>query len=203
MYKIKILINKFLYNDTLKSKEVIMTTPMISGLKGTGYKQITSPLQNANQADLTNFLHSILGGSGFKQGLGQLSQLAGGDQGSFEALERPALRQFNALQGNLASRFSGMGTGARNSSGFQNASSGAAVDLAERLQSQRMAVQQNALSQLLGLSDSLLNRPTFQTGFIPKQQSMWEQLLSGLGGVTGQAGGQFGGLGLSKWAGLF
>lgn len=176
-----------------------------SGLSGTGYKQVTAPTQNANQQQLTELLHSILGGGGgggFQQGLGQLSKLAGGDQEAFGQLEAPALRQFGELQGQLASRFSGMGSGARKSSGFQNASSSAAADLAERLQGQRLGIQQNALSQLLGLSESLLNRPTFESSFIQKKTPAWQQLLTSLGGTAGQVAGQFGGLGLGKWAGF-
>jgi len=69
-----------------------------------------------------------------------LSRLASGDQSQFEALERPALKQFGELQGNLASRFSGMGSGARRSSGFQNTASTAAQDFAEKLQSQRLGL---------------------------------------------------------------
>ena len=160
-----------------------------SGLSGTGYKQVTAPTQNANQQQLTELLHSILdgggGGGGFQQGLGQLSNLAGGDQEAFGQLEAPALRQFGELQGQLASRFSGMGSGARKSSGFQNASSSAAADLAERLQGQRLGIQQNALSQLLGLSESLLNRPTFQSGFAEKKKPFWQEVLGGIGGGAG------------------
>ena len=37
------------------------------------------------------------------------SRLAGGDQSAFEDIERPALQQFAGLQGQTASRFSGMG----------------------------------------------------------------------------------------------
>jgi hypothetical protein len=54
-----------------------------------------------------------------------LNKLASGDQSQFEQLEAPALRQFQGLQGQTASRFSGMGTGAQKSSGFQNAMSSA------------------------------------------------------------------------------
>lgn len=181
-------------------------TGQASGLKGTGYKEITSPTQNTNQSQLTSMLHSLLGGQGggFSQGLGQLGKLAGGDQEAFGQMEAPAMRQFGALQGNLASRFSGMGgSGARKSSGFQNTMSGAAGDFAERLQGQRLGIQQNALQQLLGLSEGLLNRPTFQSGFVQKQKPFWQQLLtSGAGGAGSLASGA-GNLGLAKWMGLF
>ena len=60
-------------------------------------------------------------------------------------MEAPALKQFSGLQGNLASRFSGMGSGARRSSGFQNTSNQAASDFAQQLQ----ANKQDCSSRLL------------------------------------------------------
>ncbi len=154
-------------------------TGRASGLKGTGYKQINMPTMNQDQMGLTQLLHSLLGqqGGGFQKGLGQLSGMAGGDQSQFEQMEAPAMRQFSQMQGNLASRFSGMGSGARNSSGFQNTMSGAGADLAERLQGNRMQYQQNALQQLLGLSDQLMGRKTFEGGFLEKKKPFWQELL--------------------------
>ena len=84
-----------------------------------------------------DLFRQLLGGSQGAAGpaLGQISQLAGGGSPeTWQQLEAPALRQFGELQGSLASRFSGMGSGARRSSGFQNTVSGAGADLAERLQ---------------------------------------------------------------------
>src|SRR5689334_25014616 len=72
-----------------------------------------------------------------------LARLAGGDEEMFNQIEAPALQQFNQLQGNIASRFSGMGTGGRHSSGFQNYMTSASQNFAQQLQSQRMALQQN------------------------------------------------------------
>ncbi len=75
----------------------------------------------------------------FQQMFGQVSpdsftsRLAGGDEEMFNQLEAPALKQFSGLQGNLASRFSGMGMGGRNSSGFQNTMNSAASDFAQQV----------------------------------------------------------------------
>src|ERR1700677_4482110 len=63
------------------------------------------------------------------------SRLASGDQSMFQEIEAPALRQFNELQGQNASRFSGMGLGARRGSGFQNYQNQATSDFAQDLQS--------------------------------------------------------------------
>lgn len=160
-----------------------MSTPTVSKLHGTGYRSITSPTKTSGQMDLLNLL---MGGSkgGLSGGLDQLSQMAGGGSEEYwNQMEAPAMRQFGQLQGNIASRFSGMGSGARRSSGFQNAQSGAATDFAERLQSQRMGLQQSAIQQLMGLGQNLLGQDLFQTSFIPKKKSGWETFFEGLSGL--------------------
>lgn len=131
------------------------------------------------------------------------SRLAGGDEGAFAQMEAPAMRQFGGLQGGIASRFSGMGSfGARRSSGFQNEMSQASQEFAERLQAQRMGLQRQALQDLMSMSSQLLGQRPYETSLIKQDPSIWMQLLSGLGGMAGQAGGRFGGMGLSKLAGL-
>lgn len=170
-------------------------TGRISGLKGTGYKQITSPTLSPEQAQLFS---QLIGGT--SRGLGQgglesLSQQATGNPEQFQQMEAPAMRQFNQLQGGLASRFSGMGSGARNSSGFQNSLGEAGASLSEQLASKRMDYQQQALAQLLGLSSVLLGKDTFQTGLIPKKNKtpFWKELLgSAAGGLGSGLGSLFG-----------
>lgn len=119
----------------------------------------------------------------------QLSKLAMGDQSQFEAMEAPALRRFSELQGNIASRFSGMGTGARKSSGFQNVMGGAGADLAERLASNRMSLQRQALEDLMGMSSSLLQQRPFENFLAPKQKPFWQELLMGLSQGVGEGVG--------------
>jgi hypothetical protein len=105
------------------------------------------------------------------------ARLAGGDQSAFEQMEAPALRQFSELQGGLASRFSGMGTGARRSSGFQNTATAAGQNFAEQLQSQRMGYQRQAVQDIRGMySDLLQNRP-YEQFLTKKDQPFWQQLL--------------------------
>jgi len=158
-----------------------------------GYKQGSLNLLSPEQQDLFS---RLLGGSagGLGGGLEHLSKLAGGDQSYFEQLEAPALRQFGALQGNLASRFSGMGTGSRRSSGFGNAMSSAGQQLSESLQSQRMGLQNSAIEQLLGLSQSLLGRQTKENYLMPKQQSGLQQFLAALAPGLSNAAGMSGAL---------
>lgn len=162
-------------------------TGSASGLKGTGYNQVSIPTKSPQQMDL---FRQLMGGSstGIGSGLDYLSTLAGGDQSQFEQLEAPALRQFGQLQGNIASRFSGMGRGARQSSGFQNVMGGAAADLAERLQSQRMGLRQSAIAQLLGLGEQLLGTQLSENVLVPKKRSFFKELLLGAGpGIAGGA----------------
>lgn len=106
-----------------------------------------------------------------------LSKLAGGDEDIFNQIEAPALKQFSALQGGLASRFSGMGSGARRSSGFQNAAGQQASDFAQQLQSQRQGLQSQALKDLMGMSNSLLGQKPFERFAIEKETPMWKKLL--------------------------
>lgn len=131
-------------------------------------------------------------GPGLGKGLDFLGGLAGGDESQFEKTEAPAMRQFLGLQGNLASRFSGMGTGARKSSGFGLASSAAGQGLAEQLQSNRLGMQNQAISQLLGLSQSLLGQKPYENYLMPKQKPAWQEFLMALTGGLGQAGGSLG-----------
>lgn len=131
-----------------------------------------------------------------------LSRLASGDQSMFDQMEAPALRQFSGIQGNLASRFSGMGTGARNSSGFQNTMNQASSDFAQDLQSKRMGLQRQALGDLFGMSNSLLGQRPYENFLTENKPSFWESLMGGLGGAGGQAAGMGGISGILKMLGL-
>lgn len=121
-----------------------------------------------------------------------LSRLAGGDQDIFNQIEAPALQQFSGLQGGLASKFSGMGSGARRSSGFQNTLNQASSDFASQLQSQRQGLQQQALQDLMNMSNNLLQQSPYS--LIPKKKSFLQELLSSLGGGIGSGIGSFGGM---------
>lgn len=127
-----------------------------------------------------------------------LSKLASGDQSAFAEMEEPALRQFNELQGGLASRFSGAGLGARKSSGFQNASTSAASNFAQDLAAQRNSYRQQAIQDLMGLSNQLLGQRPYERSLVEKQEKSngWAGLAgAGVGGVGGFfAGGPMGAL---------
>lgn len=158
-----------------------------------GYKKFSINQFTPEQIELFKDMFQHLGPDSF------LSKLAGGDQSAFEEMEAPALQQFNALQGNLASRFSGMGTGGRHSSGFQNTVNQAAQDFAGQLQANRMTLRNQAIRDLMGMSNQLLNQRPQEKGLVQKNQdnsSGWGGLIgAGVGGLGGFfAGGPAGAL---------
>ena len=116
------------------------------------------------------------------------SRLAGGDESMFQEMEAPAMRQFNQLQGQNASRFSGMGMGARRGSGFQNEMSQSTSDFAQDLQSKRQGLQRQAIMDLMGMSNSLLHEKPYEQYLEPK-----EKKKSGWGGLAGAGVGAVGG----------
>ena len=147
-----------------------------------GYR--AGQLQNFSpeQMELFGQLFGHLGPESF------LSQLAGGDESFFEQMEAPAQRQFQGQLGQLASRFSGMGTGGRHSSGFQNAATSAASNFSQDLAANRQNLQRQALYDLMGLSNTLLNQRPQERFLNPKQQqqNVWGDIAGQLAGSLPQ-----------------
>jgi hypothetical protein len=127
-----------------------------------------------------------------------LSRLAGGEEGMFNEIEAPALRQFQGTLGGIASRFSGQGMGGRRSSGFQQATTSAASNFAQELQANRQNLQRQAISDLMGLSNQLLNQRPYERFMAEKPQegpSGFQQFVGGALPIAGAAvGGFFGGM---------
>lgn len=124
-----------------------------------------------------------------------LSRLASGDQSYFDEMEAPALRQFNALQGNIASRYSaGGGAGSlsgRRSSGFQNEMTSASSDFAQKLQANRQNLQRQALLDLSGMTSELLGQRPYERDLFKKQEKQPSGWGSIAGGLLGGVGGAF------------
>lgn len=123
-----------------------------------------------------------------------LARLAEGDESMFGELEAPALKQFAALQGGLASRFSGMGQGARSSSGFQNTMNQAGSDFAQQLQSKRTDLRNQAMKDLMGYTSDFLGQRPYEQFLYEKEPSFLGKLAGGglrAGGTA--AGAYFGG----------
>lgn len=152
-----------------------------------GYNLRQLPQMNPQQMRLFEML---LGKSspGTSQGLDYLSQLAGGEEGAFEQMEAPAYSAFNRTLGDIGNRYAQFG--ALGSSGFQNALAGAGSELSENLQSRRSQLQLDALQKLLGISEGLLGKSTFENILVPKRQRQSSNLL---GNILGSAGGILGG----------
>jgi len=135
-----------------------------------GFMQQFTP----QQMQLFSQLFSQVGGDSF------LGKIAGGDEQAFEQMEAPAWRDLSRAQGQAASRFSGMGMGAQKSSAFRNSMGQMSSNFAQDLQSKRMQYRQQAINDLMGLSNSLL-------GQRPYEQFMAEKPASGLYGFASAA----------------
>lgn len=149
-----------------------------------GYKRGQLQQFTPEQMDLFQSLFGHVGPGSY------LSKLAAGDESLFGEMEAPALRQFSGLQGQLASRFSGMGTGARRSSGFQNTANQASSDFAQDLQSRRQELQRQAIGDLMGMSSNLLSQRPNEQFLVPKNKSFLESLFGNLSSGLGQGIGE-------------
>lgn len=157
-----------------------------------GYQKGSIQQFTPEQQKLFSQLFGHLGPESF------LGKLASGDESQFAQMEQPALRQFGALQGNIASRFSGMGSGARRSSGFGIAQNQAAQDFASQLQSQRVGLQQQAIRDLMGYGNQLLGQRPQEQFLVKKEMPFWQQLLLGIGEAGGQAAATWAGGSLQR-----
>ena len=146
-----------------------------------GYKEYRHLNFTPAQMELYNQLYGLVEPSS------RTSQLAMGDEGAFAAAEAPALRQFGQLQGNIASKFSGQGMGSRRSSGFQNTQTAAAQDFASQLQANRQNLQRQAVMDLMGLSQQLLQQGPYTSGYAQKGGK--GGIAGGWGAPVGAAGG--------------
>lgn len=118
----------------------------------------------------------------------QLAKMAAGEEEGFAPYENVAKRQFQEQIGGLASRFSGMGLGARRGSGFQNLATQGAQDFASQLAARRQDLQRQAIKDMFGISESLLSQKPYEQFLIEKQQKK-----QGYGGLIGAGIGGIGG----------
>jgi hypothetical protein len=147
-----------------------------------GYRKGTLQQFGPEQMQLFQQLFSHAGPDSY------LSKLAGGDQSMFDEIEAPQMKQFAGLQGNIASRFSGMGMGARRSSGFQNTMGQMGSDFAQDLASKRQGLQRQAIMDLMGISGELLGQRPFEQMLTQKKPSFMEQWLQHAGNTMGAVG---------------
>ncbi len=124
-----------------------------------------------------------------------LAGLAEGDEEAFNQMEAPAMRQFQELTGQNASRFSNAGMGARRGSGFQNYQNQATSDFAMELSARRQDLMRQARNDLFNMSSELLGKRPYErtlTKQQPEEETNWGGLFGGAAG--GLAGGLTGGL---------
>jgi len=119
-----------------------------------------------------------------------LSQIAGGDEASFDQMEAPAHRMFNEKLGQLGAQFSGGSgpgsLGLAGSSGYGNAQTAAASNFAQDLQSKRLDLRREALNDLFNMSNTLLGQRPYDRSLVEKPQKQpgfLDQLASGIGGA--------------------
>lgn len=120
------------------------------------------------------------------------SRLAAGDQGMFDEMEAPALRQFSGLQGNMASRFSqGGDLGNRRSSGFQNEMTAAGSNFAQELQARRQGLMRQATQDLHSMSQDLMGQRPYDRWVENKREKQGTKWGGIIGGGVGAVGGFF------------
>lgn len=127
-----------------------------------------------------------------------LGKLAAGDEGTFNQMEAPALRQFQGVLGGIGSKFSGMGMGARRSSGFQQATTAAGSNFAQELQANRTNMQRQAMQDLMNYSQQLLGQRPYENLLVQKEQK--PNAMSGA--VSGAASGAGVGSMFGPWGAL-
>jgi hypothetical protein len=154
-----------------------------------GYKQGYMQQFDPGQMQLFEQNKQMLGPDSY------LGRLAAGDQSQFEEMEAPAWQQFNQAQGNIASRFSGMGgLGAQKSSGFRNSMGQLGSDFAQQLASKRMDYRRQAINDLMGFSNTLLQQRPYDQFLYERPEAGWKNLARmGLTGAGTAAGAYFGG----------
>lgn len=156
-------------------------------------KTKTKPIYNPQQEQLLN---TALGGlqSQLPLGLQNLRNILGSDEATFESFFAPARRNFDqkTLPG-IAERFTSLfGEGSFGSSGFAQTLGEAGKDLEEDIFSQRIGMQQDALSQLLSLLGPATAPRQYQYTK-PRRQGFLENILGALaqGAGAGLTGGLF------------
>ncbi len=146
-----------------------------------GYKQGQISNFTPEQIELLKQSIARLGPDSF------LARLAEGDESMFEEIEAPQKRQFADIQAGIGSRYSGMGMGAQKSSGFQNEQTSAASNFAQELGAKRFGLRNQAMKDLMEMSNMMLNQRPNENFLVKKDQKQ------GWGGVVGAGIGAAGG----------
>lgn len=143
-----------------------------------GYQMTQTPNFSPEVMKLYNNLLSSLG-TGPQQGLGYLTKLASGDEDIFKQIEAPAYQALQQGMAQTAGRFSGVG--GQDSSAFANALAGQQGQMSQNLAANRQQLQQQAIQQLLGYSQNLMNQKPYDYQLQEEGDMDWENLVKTFG----------------------
>lgn len=136
-------------------------------------------------------LYQQAAASGFEDAANYYKSILADDPELYQQLFAPEIQRYQRETiPQLAEQFAGLGSGGINSSGFQQAATGAGADLAERLAGMRANLKGQAASGMAGMAQGLLT-PTDNLYYQQPQQGFAEQAASTAldAGVTYATGG--------------
>lgn len=146
------------------------------------------PTMDQGQQDLLSQLLGGLSGQGggggaLGGGMDFLQKLLSGDTSQFE---QPLMREFQEnIIPQLAERFAGAGSGAQDSSAFQQSLGSAGAGLSERLGALRGGLQQQGLGQLSNLMNMGLGSKSFENVLHQGSPGFLGSLAPGVGSSLG------------------
>lgn len=141
-------------------------------------------------------------GGAFGQSADYYRDLLSNDSETANQMFAPELRRFNQETiPDIAEQFAGMGSGALSSSGFQNATQGAGVDLAERLAAMRANLRSQGASGLSGIGQAGLQNFSQDVTTQPGSQGFLSQVAPAIGNIGAAAFGGPIGAGIGSMAG--
>ncbi len=161
-----------------------------------------STLNPEQQQGFSQLMQMLMGQASSGQGLnnqvgGYLQDLFSNSPESFDKFAAPYKKQFEeqTIPG-IAERFSGLGSGAQNSSAFQQALGQAGAGLSENLAALRGGMQQQGVGQAMQFgqqpTSNLLQLLGLNTqAIMPKQKPWWQELLTSLAPHAGRAAASF------------
>jgi len=168
--------------------------------KGSPEKRENVSLLRPEQEGLYNQLVSAGQGRGAGGAFGQSADyyrnLLGDNSEDYNAFAAPALRQYNQdIMPGISEQFAGMGAGGLSSSGFMNAQTQGATDLAERLGAIRANLRQQGAQGLQNLGQQGLQSYSQNMVTQPGSEGLLGSIAPALGGTLGTAiGGPIGGM---------
>ncbi len=153
-------------------------------LSGTNLSTMNIGMPGANRQIFDQLQAGVSGG--LTPALQEQAKLAVGDPSKFADMEADTMRSFQReIVPQMTEQFSNLGL--LDSTNLGGAIGSASADLASKLRSQRFGMQQDALKQLLDVSQNLMRTPVETTGFY--QQPQQSTAMGQIGAATASAAG--------------